>query len=181
MTADKATEAIQSHMQRFAVIIPGPFTADDLRALADERMAYGRAEVAGVTDNARERYDARRLASWASCCADAMTKEGVTSTHHFGPFSSVAYPQGVMVRVKAGAVRRSSRLGQGAPDVVKKAYAVKVLSATAGHCDPGSRHPVIHPQIEWTGAGGYYISTDPNNIEPIDPIDGSTSVTQPQA
>jgi hypothetical protein len=110
----------------------------------------------------REYWRADLYSRWAFMCATRMETDGHGSLANIGPFQTVSYQPGDLVKLRQGAEIESTK--DSLRRVLKRAYAVKVHRVDNGYVDTTNHPRVVNSKIVWPGAGGYWCWTDINNV-----------------
>lgn len=111
----------------------------------------------------KDRNDARDLMFKAEICAKYMKDNGIEEIANVGPFESTIVKKGQRVRIKPGSYVRSTHPSK-LNGTISRARIITVYSVNNGFCSIFSGE-ITNGSITWVGSGGYFFSTDINNVE----------------
>lgn len=129
--------------------------------VADEAYERLLAQHPSGTVN-QERNDARELRDNLRACAKHMQDHGIASAMHIGPFSAEQFHKGQRVRIRAGASVRSTD-PKARLVTTSRARVITVFSIHPGYAS--WYEDVKNPEVCWVGSGGYWCSTDLNEVQ----------------
>jgi len=149
------------------------FTPESLLAIAAEAEARYQALLAEHPPGTinQERNDAYDLAEKALVCAEWLERSGRGSLAYVGPFGTLPFGRGSRVRIRKGAIIRSTKPGtprEGVP--AKTTHVVTVHDIHCGFASTwGSlgEEKVRQPAVNWAGDGGYWRWVDANDVEVV--------------
>lgn len=142
------------------------YTAQKLRDMADEaEKEYNGVEGGG--EIGRNMYN---MMHSARICADHMDRNNIAEIFSIGPFTTELIVKGDMVRIKKGAVVRSThpqfpREGK----VATKSHTVKVHRVDNGWTEGRQNHSprITNSEVHWAGTAGYWKWVDINDVEKV--------------